>query len=244
MIQHFFFYLCTRTGIKDLVPVNGSFEEKFTQNSFSGDDAGEDGYIALRISRANHSCCPNACHNYDEKARVEILFSQREIQAGEEICISYLSFANINSQRMFAMLSPENEFRMIKTQLKLRGVECSANCFCNDPNIRSLVIKGRKLNIDVDRLADYQRPAAALQVVKELLEIQETIHSSLISKANTHYTAFQVAVMSSKTLPQASKHIQFVHDVYSSICPYSADTLEYEREMKNMKLAVNYLTMG
>lgn len=201
-------------------------------------------YIALRISRANHSCYPNACHNYDEKAKVEILFAQREIQAGEEICISYLSFANINAERMFARLAPEEEFRMIKVQLKLRGVVCPADCFCNDSKIRSLVIQARGMHNEIDRLAAYQRPACALKIVQNLLDIQEQIGSSLISKANTHYTAFQIAVMSSKTLPQASRHIKYVHDIYNAICPYSASTFKYEREMKNMNLAMYYLIMG
>jgi len=52
------------------------------------------------------------------------------------------------------LLPPEREFRMIKAQLKFRGIECPVDCFCNDPNIRSLVIKGRKLNNEVEQLTD------------------------------------------------------------------------------------------
>ena len=231
------------TGIKDLVPIDGSFQEKFALNAFGEEPSLSGNYFALRISRANHSCCPNACHNFDENARVEILFAQREIQAGEEICISYLSFSNISKKRMFSMLlPPEREFRMIKAQLKFRGIECPADCFCNDPNIRSLVVKGRKLNIEVEKLADSGNPVASLIAAKELLDIQETIHSSLISIANTRYKSFQIAVLSSKTLPQASKHIQYVHDLYASVCPYSNS--KYERLVKNFSLDENYLRFG
>jgi hypothetical protein len=104
------------------------------------------------------------------------------------------------------------------------------------------VIKGRKLNIEVENLADLGNPVASLLVAKELMDIQDKIHSSLISKANIRFKAFQISVLSSKTLPQARKHIQHVHDLYASVCPYSNE--KYERLMKNFKLDENYLRLG
>ena len=46
-------------------------------------------YVALRISRANHSCNPNADHTFDDGARVQVLFATRSIQKGEEICSTF-----------------------------------------------------------------------------------------------------------------------------------------------------------
>jgi len=54
---------------------------------------------------------------YDEVARVEIIFAQRDIQPGEEVCICYYSFSSLNLERPTAALAPEEEFKFIQETL-------------------------------------------------------------------------------------------------------------------------------
>ena len=220
---------------------------KFDRNKLAGDpsrDGGRD-YVALRISRLNHDCQANAGHNYDDGAHVEILFAQRDIEPGEEICISYLSFASLDAQRVTAgMRNAAIEYKLIQMSLLARwAVICPSDCICKDRAIHKLIAQGRQLNIEKEKLAESCKPQEALECAEELLKVQEALQSSWISKANTHYFAFQVALMSRKTLAQAGQHIAAVVDIYKAICPYSRDTPQYEEEMENPEIAVNYLRL-
>lgn len=79
----------------DLEPKGASLQAKFELNQLIGHpsrDGGKD-FVGLRISRMNHDCRPNAGYSYDETASAEIVFAQRDIQPGEEICISYFTYA-------------------------------------------------------------------------------------------------------------------------------------------------------
>ena len=229
------------------MPEGEPLSMKFDYNKLAGDpsrDGGRD-YVALRICRLNHDCHANAGHNYDDGAHVEILFAQRDIQPGEEICISYFSFSNLNAERAAAgMGGAQAEYQLIqKVLLDKWTIICPSDCICKDPNIHKLIAKGRQLNLKKEILADSCKPQEALECARELLKVQEALQSSLISKANTHHFAFQVAVMTRKTLDQADQHIAAVVDIYKAICPYSRDTTQYEKKMKNPKIDVNYLSM-
>jgi len=68
------------------MPTNGTLTDKFALNSLSTGTGRS--VLCLRLSRVNHSCNPNATHFSDETFNVKILFSERNISAGEEICIS------------------------------------------------------------------------------------------------------------------------------------------------------------
>ncbi|TRM58111.1 hypothetical protein BD626DRAFT_411009 [Schizophyllum amplum] len=54
-------------------------------------EAGTFSFVADDISRANHSCRPNAYPHFDCELFAIVLRAVRPIKAGEEICISYLS---------------------------------------------------------------------------------------------------------------------------------------------------------
>ena len=73
-------------AIKDLMPENGTIADKFEYNCF---EFNEKLFTSLRISRVNHEFGWNASATYDEDSRVRILIAQRQILAGQEICVSY-----------------------------------------------------------------------------------------------------------------------------------------------------------
>jgi len=61
-------------GVADLMPENGSFEEKFQLNvlgcGLADEDNHELGILCPRMSRLNHSCDPNATHFFDNSVKV------------------------------------------------------------------------------------------------------------------------------------------------------------------------------
>ncbi len=83
-------------GLMELAPEGAPLDVKFRINAMAGHPERDGGanIVGLRIARVNHDCRPNAGYIYDETAHVQILFAQRDIHPGEEICISYCSFAN------------------------------------------------------------------------------------------------------------------------------------------------------
>ncbi|KAL1686704.1 hypothetical protein GGG16DRAFT_63679 [Schizophyllum commune] len=83
------------------------------------DEAGIFSVVLDDISRANHSCRPNASHFFDVKWFAMVLRPVRPIKAGEEICISY-----------FAGGCPSYEER--KAEIASYGFECKCEA-CLDP---------------------------------------------------------------------------------------------------------------
>ena len=87
--------------------------------------------------------------------------------------------------------------------------------------------------------------AAAFKLIGEVLSIHDQIGSSPLSKGTTHDSAFQIAIMSRKTVAQADQHIRFLCDLYSTICPYSVDrTARYLVLKNNPKFHHNFLVFG
>lgn len=227
----------------DLAPEGKSLEYKFLHNALGGDPARDSGkdYVGLRISRVNHSCKPNAGHNYDEIARVEILFALRDIHAGEEICFGYRSFSSLHPQRpTFGMGSAEDEFNLHQSLLQTKwGIHCPSDCFCNDTKARQLVVRGRELYISMHNLARRSQIEAALECAEKLLKIHDELELSWIAKANCHFIAFELASLDCKKLPIALKHIQAIYDVYLAVCPYSRSTGDYKNMLEKTKREVS-----
>ena len=167
---------------------------------------------------------------------MEILFAQRDIQPGEEICFAYLSVTNLSASRPTAGLNDaQAELEIIRDKLELNwGITCPVDCSCKNPTILDLVARGRKLSIEMDRLVDSLQAEEALECADRLLEVQEALESSWIAKARTHYLAFQVAVTSPNTLALAGRHIGAVVDIYRAVCPYSKDASRFEEELKSV----------
>ncbi len=230
----------------ELAPEGAPLEVKFQINALGGDPARDGGknYVGLRVSRVNHDCKPNAGYVYDEVARVEIIFAQRDIQIGEEVCICYYSFSSLNLERPTAGLAPEEEFKFIqKTLLTTWGITCPENCFCKDLEIRKLVLEGRKINAKIDDCAGKGWIEDALEFGEKMLDIQKRLHSSWVCLAGTEFYLFQVALRKKKTMTKAGPYIKAVVDVYKTISPYSEKTQKYERILNHPDTDGNYLIM-
>jgi len=67
----------THPGVADLMPRNGSLDDKYDLNMYGAgedDNADERVVVSLRMSRVNHSCAPNADSFYDQYAKVKQKF--------------------------------------------------------------------------------------------------------------------------------------------------------------------------
>lgn len=226
-------------------PKGASLEAKFQLNSVAGDEDRDGGknIVGLRISRVNHDCRPNAARIYDDGARVDVLFALRDIQPGEEICVTYCSFGRMDVSRPTARLRPpEMEFSVYPMTLKLNwNIVCPTDCYCKDPNARKLVMEGRRLNDEIQFQADRGNTEAALMAGEKLLEIHGKFNLSWTQRASINLDLFRISLMKRKTLARADRYIQATLQVYKAICPYSKFTQNFERLQKRPDMDEHYL---
>jgi hypothetical protein len=119
----------------DLEPSGGTTSQKFDLNCIGSQKSPS---ICLKIARVNHSCSPNASYILDEKFKVGILFAERDIIAGEEITVSYISFKNLSQK-----LSAES-FRQELN--KKWAIDCPAECDCRDTGKWQQYVKARAMD--------------------------------------------------------------------------------------------------
>lgn len=218
------------------MPVNGTFKEKFDLNCVGLGDA-DSAALCLRISRANHDCNANADHWYDETFKVVILFAQRDILEGEEICINYQMFNDV-SRSISAQMS-----RMV-LQSKW-GITRPMNCFCYDKQIEKLVARSKELDKKIANLAAEGNSQQALDIVNELMSNHTILNSSFLNKTRTLYDGFQVAIMRKKTLHAAKAFIRKLYEIEKAIMsPESSAVKKHERLMNDITSHPNYLILG
>ena len=221
---HIYYHDITDVGIVDLKPDGATLKEKFLTNRFEGRSG-----VALRIARTNHACRPNAATIYDDTALVAILFSQRDIQAGEEITICYyISFFGYEpyscplDSKFPETNSIEEELSFFRYLMSsLHGITCPSDCFCYDPAIPALVREGRQIHSIMMKLANENKIEEALAAGDKLVDIHRHLNVSWLIQVDVNYNLFRVAVMKSKTLPRAKEYIRSAAEVFRKICPYS-----------------------
>lgn len=220
-------------AVQDLMPVNGTYEEKFALNrvGISNNDLA----LFLRISRVNHDCKPNADHRYDETFKAVVLFAQREIAEGEEITINYQQSHDIaeTMTASTARLALQNKW----------GIVCSEDCFCYDIEIQALIARSRDLDAKICTLAlqGNSQLEQALEVVKELMRHHETLGTSFMNRERTLYDGYQISAKS-KNLRLARDYIERVYAIASvTLSPESLKAKEIEQQMEEINIQCNYL---
>ncbi|CAE7848911.1 set5 [Symbiodinium microadriaticum] len=74
----------------DATPGEKTLKGIFETNSIGCSSPTLDGVLCLSVSRINHSCWPNCEQFWDEQLFREKIFACKDIQKGEELCISYV----------------------------------------------------------------------------------------------------------------------------------------------------------
>lgn len=237
-----------KAGIKDLEPEGGSLESKFNKNHYSGTNGGRQSKVALRITRVNHACRPNADTIYDETALVAILFAQKDILPGQEISICYYTpyfglLTILSVPGMNSGANIEEEFHSVKNGfISPDWNTCPADCSCHDPAIRILVQEGRLLHQETMKLHYQLKTEQALAVGDKLLDIHRRLDVSWIYYAYTATILFRIAVCKLETLPRAMQYVQSVVDLYRNICPYSEKRAKkFEKLLEHPETHPDYL---
>ena len=221
-------------ALQDLEPKGGNTQEKRALNVLGGENSSRS-LLCLRIARANHDCNFNASHRHEEDMTVTILFSERDIEAGEEISIEYTASSDPSKGT-----SPDVS-RLIL--LRKWGLTCPDDCVCKDLGRNQLVKKAMDLDARINLAATFD-PTQALRMVEALLVIHEQINSSWISKERAYYDGFQIAILKRRTLKKAKVYIQHAYDIHATIIsPLSSEAKRYKSYIDHPELHRNYLLL-
>ena len=148
-----------------------------------------------------------------------------DIQPGEEICVSYCSFARLDQLRPNAGVSPEIEFVICRMTLKAKwGITCPLDCFCKDPGTRQLVLEGRRLNDDINSAAAVGSIEGILKAVEKRLEIEVELNMSWSEIAKLGSELYRIALMKEKTFPKAYQFLKDIQGLNGMIRPHSKYT--------------------
>lgn len=140
-----------------------------------------------RSSRINHNCNPNADLFYANDG-VAILYSTRDIEAGEEICRTYLPFSKMLDEPVAISV----QFQCRETILRQVGINCPSNCICRTPATITLVKRAVELKMIIKKLSEAGHYRQVLHSYKELVSIHELIATPLVFIAlQSHLDAFE-----------------------------------------------------
>jgi len=191
----------------------------------------------------NHDCCPNAGSEYDETACVKVVFAQRDILPGEEICISYFDFADLNSTRPTAKMDPKKELESFRSTLFTKfGIKCPANCYCKNPDTKKLILEGRKLDEKMLSMNKLGLLEEAIQAGEKLIEIDRLLNTSWSQRANFYENLFEISIGSKKTITKAQRYLLSSLEIRHIIFPYSEkSTLRLEEYLQHPEKHKDYL---
>jgi hypothetical protein len=111
--------------LADLSSKDESVEDTFKRCSFNR-YPNQEIVVGFRISRARHSCYPNADIWPVEDKETAILYSKCQIKKGEEICINYQP-VNLLEKSPF---NPPTFLHLRSLELRQRKIVCPSDCIC------------------------------------------------------------------------------------------------------------------
>lgn len=121
-----------------------------------------DGHMILceRISRLNHSCCPNCESTFHEDINQKQIYASRAIRKGEELCISYIDVRATRSKRL--------------ELLGMWGFQCACDA-CASQDLDSDARRSRMVMLNPDKgdPASFQDPNSAVESLLELLQLYD-----------------------------------------------------------------------
>jgi hypothetical protein len=169
--------------------------------------------------------------------QVKILFSERPIEEGEEICICYANYDDVGSK-----LTHVESRLLLQTKW---GITCPDDCPCRDTERHKIINESRELYSMVYQMGCTGNPEGALRALKKLIENLESHIHSLMNLQTAYNDGFQIAIMKRKTIPLGIEYVKKSYDIRSSLQhPLSPKILEYKRWVENPRLHRNYLLLG
>ncbi len=229
-------------------------KEKFQFNHFDGNEERDGGkpLLGLRSSRLNHSCRPNAAIAHDATARVNIVFAQRDINPGEEVCVIYILFGCLETsgspymQMMNGEITTKpseiyEELEEIQETYRYKwGFNCPADCSCKDADVRRLVGKGNQAFRRLLFLALETRFDEAMKAGEKVLETVGQLNISWADKAYVHFLMYEIAMTSGKMKEKAKKNLEEVYKKDRITSPFAEKTLAQGNVLKNFEEVFSY----
>mmetsp|Transcript_2391 Transcript_2391/g.2142 ORF Transcript_2391/g.2142 Transcript_2391/m.2142 type:complete len:324 (-) Transcript_2391:15-986(-) len=203
--------------VNDLHPLDGTIEEKEDVNRLEC-DTNDQRILCARLSRVNHSCNRNAFHKYDNTYNVKILFAEREIQPGEEICITYTPWDDPSS-------SVTPEIARLKLQ-KHWQIICDSTCLCYDEGYITKIKKVKKLDQQI------YKPECSVYDSLKCIEELENLYNEMsvkyhLSLYRLYYDRFQLSIRRGQTISQGVEYMNKAYNIIKLILhPDSKKVLE------------------
>ncbi|KAI8619175.1 hypothetical protein BC830DRAFT_1165566 [Chytriomyces sp. MP71] len=225
-------------GFLQLAPVGGTSKEKWERNAV-GCAAGASPAVALRLSRANHDCNPNAGRVHDTATDCIVLYATREIAAGDEICINYVPW---NSVLWEEQVRPPSRRDHITQNW---GFTCRDDCFCKSVECERVVCEAIALDARIlQESALFEHGLSHrmlfLSLIQQILDITRDICTPA-SQADYLWNGFSVAIMDQSNRYMGMAFLQKLVIDTSSVFHASDPALtRYNELLKNPSLHENY----
>jgi hypothetical protein len=193
--------------IMRLSPKNGNLIEKIKLNGLAAKNG--EAVVCLRIARSNHNCNPNADHRSLDDIGVKVLFAERDIQKGEEICISYTHHNDITKK-----------YSVEECSLKLLNcwnIKCPSDCCCNNDHLKSLLKEARKIYHDDFPKLMHLNSKDAVVLMRRLCLLQPEMGNSWYSIMDSCFEGFQACIMQQRTMKEALEYRALYFEIRKSI---------------------------
>lgn len=198
----------------------------------------------------NHDCHPNAGYSYDETARVVIIFAQRNIQPGEDICLDYSPFPRLFQKTLHKLMGANKRFyKSSSTCLDPSSSPLSSKCEMLCPPTCSCYRSRVNNDLDLDslfhelvKMIDSYQPVETLKIGEQFLEAQRQLNNSWFDIAMIEQNLFEIGIIYSKTVEKAKQHLERCLKIRRIIAPFSIQkTLKWEELLKNPEAHPAYL---
>lgn len=182
-----------------------------------------------------------------------VVFAERDIEEGEEICVNYTLFSETSWQLvLFAGNATNQEGWTPKKSRKLLkskySIICPSDCFCRTEGLEEDIALSRTmneailatLNGNVEDLA--HEAEISLQILVKLLVMQRKVKSMLFDRIRILGMGFEIAVRQKKTLPLAMEFVTEAYEMLTKILHPQVEYLQkYEKWMKDPASHEDYL---
>jgi hypothetical protein len=170
------------------------------------------------MSRVNHSCDENADHQYIRIAGkgYKVLMAVKDIAAGEEITIAYVSWKETASDALDSA----------RCSLLLKGkwgIQCPQDCVCRSPVETALVSKARLVDAQLFELGSARRIEEGMAAGRTLLKLHAELRSCPASVSRNMYDLFQIGALKKATQREASMYIRKCYDICVAIGTEKSD---------------------
>jgi hypothetical protein len=196
----------SQAAVDQLLPVDGSVEDKINLNSIACDGTGVKGGLFVRMSRVNHHCLGNTEHFFVAKRGVMVLSASFVIKRGQEITFAYKGLGNVD------------DFKRRRQNLKkVFGFDCACEV-CTTSKLSSRILACLERDDQIFELISESRMEEAIRVGMKQLAEYDAIGMPLIHYGRTYYDLFQAAIAKEQFVDQGRVFVRKSAEYMVMLC--------------------------